>query len=274
MSPLAISAIAFMFIFGGALGGMALRRVLAEKLSNDAKDAVRLSMGLIGTIAALVLGLLIASAKTSYDGKVTKIREIAVNVILSDNLLEQYGVEALSARRLLRATIDSTIDRIWGDLDPTRAGPFEVSSSARAFYTAVENLAPTNDAQRALQARVLNLLTEVAQARLALFTQAGTGIPLPFLAILVFWLAMIFASFSLFSRAEPVVIVALFVCSLSSACALLLIMEMDRPFAGVMGISSTALRHALARHALAVVNRCAKITAKPNIVNKSVMPPA
>ncbi len=162
LSPLAISAIAFVFIFGGALRGIALRGVLAEKLSSDAKDAVRLSMGLIGTIAALVLGLLIASAKTSYEGKVTRLREIAVNVILSDNLLEQYGAEAL-----------------------------------------------------------------------------------PFLAILVFWLAMIFASFSLFSRAEPVVVVALFVCSLSSACALLLIMEMDRPFAGIMGISSTALRHAL-----------------------------
>lgn len=245
LSPLAISAIAFAFIFGGALGGMALRGVLAEKLSSDAKDAVRLSMGLIGTIAALVLGLLIASAKTSYDGKVTRLREIAINVILSDNLLEQYGAEALPARRLLRATVDSTIDRIWGEADPARSGPFEASPSARAFYRAVENLAPANDAQRALQARVLNLLTEVAQSRLALFTQAGTGIPLPFLAILVFWLAIIFASFSLFSRAEPVVIVALFVCSLSSACALLLIMEMDRPFAGIMGISSTALRHAL-----------------------------
>lgn len=199
LSPLAISAIAFAFIFGGALGGMALRGVLAEKLSSDAKDAVRLSMGLIGTIAALVLGLLIASAKTSYDGKVTRLREIAVNVILSDNRLEQYGAEALPTRRLLRATVDSTIDRIWGEADPARSGPFEASPSARAFYRAVEDLAPANDAQRALQARGLNLLTEVAQSRLALFTQAGTGIPLPFLAILVFWLAMIFASFSLFS---------------------------------------------------------------------------
>ena len=128
MSPLTISAFAFVIIFGGALGGMALRRLLAEKLSSDAKDAVRLSMGLIGTIAALVLGLLIASAKTSYDGKVTKLREIAVNVILSDTLLEQYGDDALPARRLLRATVDTTIDRIWGDPDPKRAGPFDVQS--------------------------------------------------------------------------------------------------------------------------------------------------
>jgi hypothetical protein len=244
VSPLAISAIAFVLIFGGALGGIALRRVLTEgRLSNDAKDAVRLSMGLIGTIAALVLGLLIASAKTSYDGKVTKLREIAVNVILADNLLQQYGSEALPARQLLRATVNSTIDHIWGDVAHT--GPFEVSPAARAFYQAVETLTPRNDAQRALQARVLNLLTEVAQARLSLFAQSGNAIPLPFLAILIFWLAMIFASFSLFSRAEPVVIIALFVCSLSSACALLLIMEMDRPFSGVMTIPSNALRHAL-----------------------------
>src|SRR5262245_27723155 len=82
LTPLAISAIAFVFIFGGALLGMWLRAVLPEaRLSNDAKDVVRLSMGLIATISALVLGLLIASAKTAYDGKTTKLKEIAANVI-------------------------------------------------------------------------------------------------------------------------------------------------------------------------------------------------
>jgi hypothetical protein len=246
LSPLAISGIAFVLIFAGALGGMALRSILpGARLGEHERDVVRLGMGLIGTIAALVLGLLIASAKSSYDAKSAKLREIAVNVILSDNFLAQYGPEALPARRFLRATIGPTLERILHDRDPAQAGPFEATPEARAFYDAVETLAPASEGQRALQARVLALMTEIAQARLALFTQAGNSIPLPFLAILVFWLAMIFASFSLFSRTSVIVVVALFVCSLSSAAAIFLILEMDRPFSGLMAIPSAALRNAL-----------------------------
>jgi hypothetical protein len=247
LSPLAISGVAFAFIFSGALAGMVLRRILPDAhLSADAKDVVRLSMGLIGTIAALVLGLLIASAKTSYDAKNTKLKEITINVILIDGFLDQYGPEALPARRALRTVLPATIDRIWREGDPSRSAPFEATTEARAFFDAIQKLAPSNDAQRSIQARVLPLSTELAQARLSLYTQAGNSIPAPFLAILVFWLSMIFASYSLFIRAEPVVIAALFVCALSAAGALFLILEMDRPFSGMMAISSEPLRNALA----------------------------
>jgi hypothetical protein len=242
MRPLAISAIAFVLIFGGALAGMWLRAVLPEaRLSNDAKDVVRLSMGLIATISALVLGLLIASAKSSFDAKASKLKEIAVNVILTDNLLEEYGPDAIPARRLLRTTLGPAIDRIWEDRKVAEHGRFEASPDARAFYASVHGLTPANEAQRALQSRALQLMTETAQARLTLFTQAGNSIPLPFLAVLVFWLAMIFASFSLFARAQPVIVIALLVCCLSSAGAIFLILEMDRPFTGIMAIPSAPM---------------------------------
>jgi len=247
LSPLAISAVVFPFIFGGALLGMLLRAILPKAhLSADAKDVVRLCMGLIATIAALVLGLLIASGKTSYDAKNTKIKEITVNVILIDNFLEEYGVDALPARRLLRATIGPALGRIWTEGDLTNSAPFEASPESKTFYQAIQKLAPGNDAQRSIQARVLALSTDLAQARLSLFTQAGNSIPTPFLAILAFWLAMIFASFSLFIRAGPIVIAALFVCALSATGAIFLILEMDRPFSGLLAISREPLRHALA----------------------------
>jgi hypothetical protein len=223
-----------------------LRTVLPDaRLSNDAKDVVRLSMGLIATISALVLGLLIASAKSGYDAKAAKLKEIAVNVILTDNILSQYGPDALPARKRLRATLGPTLDRIWEDRKAAGTGPFEASSEARAFYDAVYSLAPATDIQRAYQSRVLQLVTEIAQARLSLFTQAGNSIPLPFLAVLVFWLAMIFASFSLFARAQVVIVIALLVCCLSSAGAIFLILEMDQPFTGIMAIPSAPLRNAL-----------------------------
>jgi hypothetical protein len=91
----------------------------------------------------------------------------------------------------------------------------------------------------------IQVSSDLAQTRLALFVQAGSSIPMPFLAILVFWLAIIFASFSLFSRLNPTLVAALLVFALSAAGALYLVLELNQPFAGLMQISSTPLRTAL-----------------------------
>lgn len=246
MTPLTVSLIAFAFICAGAALGAVLRSALPDAdLRPDVKDVIRLSMGLIATIAALVLGLLVASAKGSFDAKSTKVKEITASIILIDNFLEEYGPDALEARRHLRASIEPTILRIWQEGNFTSSASFKASDESRTFYGTVHNLVPANDVQRVAQARVIGLSTDLAQARLSLFTQAGNGIPTPFLVVLVFWLAMILGSFSLFVRAEPIVIVALTVCSISTAGAIFLILEMDRPFSGIMAISDSPLRHAL-----------------------------
>lgn len=107
-------------------------------------------------------------------------------------------------------------------------------------------LSPQTEAQRALKARAVQLATDVAQTRLALFVQSDNSIPMPFLVVLVFWLTIIFASFSLFSRLNPTLIAMLFVFALSASGAIYLILEMGQPFSGLMQISSAPLRNALA----------------------------
>src|SRR6516165_1391537 len=103
MSSLVTSLIVFAVVFGGALVGMALRRILPEHhLSQDTKDVVKLGMGLIGTIAALVLGLLIASAKSSYDTQKNGLAQMAANVLLLDRILAHYGPETKGCRDQLR----------------------------------------------------------------------------------------------------------------------------------------------------------------------------
>src|SRR5216683_7808365 len=94
MSAITLSCIALACISAGVLFGMFLRKALPEHhLSGDAKDVVRLGTGLIGTIAALVLGLLIGSAKSSYDTQSTQIKQLTANIILLDRFLEEYGPE-------------------------------------------------------------------------------------------------------------------------------------------------------------------------------------
>ena len=248
MSALAISFIAFAFVFGGALLAMYVRDFLPDDhLGQDVKDVIRLSTGLIGTIAALVLGLLIASAKTSYDASNAQIKQITSNIILLDTLLEQYGPEAHELRVILRGGVDPIADRIWKEKsDSGKSAPFVATSGALEFVKKVEELEPNNDLKRALRARVLSAVAELSQSRLALFVQAHDSIPRPFLAILIFWLAAIFVSFGLFVRPNPTVIMTLFVGALSISGAIFLILEMDHPFAGLLQISSEPMRHSLA----------------------------
>ena len=196
MSSLLISLVTFGLVFGGALLGMYFRNALPdEHLREDVRDVVRLSTGLIGTMAALVLGLLIASAKSSFDTKSTQIKQITANIILLDLELEQYGPDAQNLRIALRNAIPPLIDRIWNEGDRAKSSPFAPTAEAAEFIKKVQQLRPNNDQKRALQAQVLSAAFNLAQVRLALFTQSHDAIPTPFLVILIFWLTIIFTSF-------------------------------------------------------------------------------
>ena len=206
-----------------------------------------MATGLIGTLAALVLGLLIASAKSSFDLKTNQIRQMTATIILLDDLLAQYGPEATPLRIDLRQSIQPIADRIWREQEIPTGKPvhFELSAQSSAFENELERLTPNNDAQRSLQSRAVAAFTEGAQTRLLLFAQAGGSIPTPFLIILVFWLSAIFVSFTLFGQTNLVVMASLFLCALSFAGAIFLVLELDNPFTGLMGISSATLRNAL-----------------------------
>ncbi len=249
MSAIALACIAFVCILGGASLGMLLRKTLpGHHLSTDAKDVVRLGTGLIGTIAALVLGLLIASAKSSYDTQSSQIKQMTANIVLLDNLLAQYGPQTEAARNLLRRGVVILADRMWREnsSDLAKVAPFEASAASEAFYAKLQELSPQNDSQRSLQARATQISTDLAQTRLLLFAQTDNSIPMPFLVVLIFWLTIIFASFSLFAQPNAIVIGSLLVFALSAAGAIYLILELGQPFAGLMQISSAPLRDALA----------------------------
>jgi hypothetical protein len=251
MSSLTVSGIVFACIFAGAILGMILRAVLHEtQMSAEAKDVVKLGMGLIGTMTALVLGLLVASAKGSFDTQRTGLAQMSGNIIFLDRTLAHYGPDARDARDYLRASVADILQRTWPAESP-EPGHTEAKSGTEGRYEAVfeklQDLAPKNDAQRALQAQALKTATDIAQARWVLFAQKGSSIPTPFLVILVCWLAVLFASFSIFARPNATVVVALLICALSVAAALFLILELDRPFDGLIQLSSDPLRRALAQ---------------------------
>ena len=248
ISPVAASLIAHAIMLAGAFGGMWLRQVLPERhLADDTKDAVRLGTGLIGTIAALVLGLMIAAATGSFDTQRSHVQHLAADIILLDQFLAQYGTDAKPARSAIREAIGPLVERIWRESRSENAqqSPFEATRSGRDIAAIVLQLAPQSETQRILKDRAVQATADLAQTRFLLFEQAGRSLPLPFLVVLIFWLAMIFASFGMFARPNPVLVGALIICAVSAAGALFLVLELSDPFSGLMQISSAPLRNAL-----------------------------
>ena len=233
---------------GGAVLGAVLRaRLPAARLDTETRDVVRLGVGLLATLSAVAISLMIASAKTSYDTQDAHFRQFSADVILTDQLLAQYGPEAAGIRKLMRQAIPAALDRIWAEkaVGAPQGNAFTPSSAAEQIYDAIEALAPVSDAQRVLKPRIEQAAGEIARARLLMFADVDTPIQRPFLLILVFWLTVIFVSFSLFVEPGPVIAVALLVFALSISSALFLVADLSRPFAGLMQISNQNLRDAL-----------------------------
>jgi hypothetical protein len=251
MSSLALSGIVFGFIFGGILIGMVLRSLLPDHhLSGESKDVVKLGMGLIGTMSALVLGLMVASAKSSFDTQSNGLAQMAGNVVFLDRLLARYGPETKEVREMLRASLTDLIERTWpqgGSRAERAASSTGTEGRYEGLYEKLQELAPKSDAQRALQAQAIKLATDVAQSRWLLFAQRGNSVSMPFLIVMASWLGIVFASFSLFAPPNATVFTTLLLCALVVTSTVFMILELDRPFEGVLQVSSAPVERALAQ---------------------------
>jgi Protein of unknown function (DUF4239) len=243
-----ISFIVFACLLGGAGLGMLMRGVLPEHhVNDDSKYIFKSGMGLLATLSALVLGLLIASAKTSYDVKQDEIKQGAVKIILLDRTLRHYGPDADQARAILRQMAATQTGLTWIETDmPIDQRSGSGSSGIEEIQEKLRALSPADDGQRWLQARGLQLTSELAQMRWLSIDQHSGSIPTPFLVALVFWLAVIFFSSGLFAPRHATVYAIILACALSVSSAIFLILELDRPFEGLLAISAAPLRDAIA----------------------------
>jgi hypothetical protein len=224
---------------------MLLRAVLPDHhLSPASQDLIKLGTGLVATMAALVLGLLIASAKSSYDRLSDDLTQIAAKLIVLDRMMAHYGPEAQGPRELLRRSVARALKRTWPE-EVTRFRRLEPVTEFEDLYDKIHELSPQDDAQRLCQAQALQLSSDLAQTRWLLVEQSGSSIPAPFVVLLTFWVVVIFVSFGLFAPSNLTVITTLLICALSVSGAIFLILELDQPFAGLIQIPSAPLRDAL-----------------------------
>lgn len=246
MSSGLVFLVTFVCIALGGAAGMLVRIRMPVSLLVDSKEVVRLGASLMATVAALVLGLMIASAKNSYDTQAANVRQLTANLILLDELLGQYGPETKEARGMIRNAAAITIQRIWQEGPSVKeTGTFSASGAAEQFFYTIETMSPTNDLQRALKPRILQAGTELVRTRLLMFVHIDNAIPKPLLVIVILWLTVIFASFTLFVEPNVVVASSSLIYALAVSSALFLIVDMSQPFSGLMKISNEPLQHVL-----------------------------
>jgi hypothetical protein len=205
-------------------------------------------MGLVATMAALVLGLLVSSAKSFYDAQSTAVTQVSVRVILLDRMLANYGPETKEVRDQMRGLLAESIDMIWPleRTKPSRLGA-PPTTGPEGVIGRIRALSPEDDQQRSIKAQALSTVMDLSQTRWLMYEQEANSVSSPMLVILVFWLTTIFVSFGLFAPRNATVIAALFVAGLSVSGAIFLILEMYSPFGGLIQISSGPLRATLAQ---------------------------
>ncbi len=247
MSSIAISLVVFACVFGGAMLGMFIHlRLPKEHLSADSKEAVRLAMGVVATTVALVLGLLVGSAKSFYDAGNTAITQLAADAVLIDRVLVHYGPEAQEARVVLRSSVVHLVE--FKGANRSARTRFDPQAAERdTLYDKIEQLSPGNENQRRLRGQALELAAQVGHTRWLMFEQKAIPLPTPLLAMLVFWLTMLFVSFGMFVRPNAVVVTSLLVSALALAGAILLIAELYQPYGGLIEVSDAPLRAALSQ---------------------------
>jgi hypothetical protein len=250
MSSIAIASVVFVFVFGSALLGSWVRERLPEHHRDEnSLRAVSLGVGMVATLAALVLGLLTASGKSSLDKLNDEFTRIAASVVLLDRALANFGPEAGELRVQLRDDYANAIELIFKEGDRALAKldrPGKLAS-AEALQGRIRALAPQNEGQRWLQSRALELSNELSQIRMLAIAHGTSAIPPLFLVILVFWLSIIFAGYGLLTANNGTVAATLLVCALCVSGSIFLVEEMARPFDGMLRISSAAQHAALAR---------------------------
>jgi hypothetical protein len=248
MSAVTLSVIVFACLFGGSLLGMRLRGILPdEHLSSASRDLVKMGIGTIATMTALVLGLLVASAKGSYDTQSRELTEMSAKIVVLDRVLAHYGPETKQARELLRGAVAYMLESTWSG---KRSGHFQMApprASGEVLYDTIQELSPKDDAQRSLQNRALNMAVDIGQMRWLMFQQEQSSLSKPLLVVVIFSFIITFISFSLHSPPNGTIIATLFVCALSVSGAIFLVAEMYSPYSGVIQIPSEPLRSALAQ---------------------------
>jgi len=263
MSELSGATILLVILLGGSALGVLVQPFLSEHhRSQETTDLIRLVVTMLVTFAALVLGLLTSSVKTTFDTVDNDLRSFSINLIQLDRLLGQYGSETDAARALLRSYTAAAIASTWATETNPPGGyyPMDVAPPSDNSIESVKlgdmlahieidlhQLDPTDPMHRRQAVVILNQFEQLMRLRWRLIEEAHSSISMPFYIVLTFWLVILFASFGLSAPRNALSYITILLGALSIASVVYVILDLDTPFSGLFMVSSQPMREALAQ---------------------------
>lgn len=248
MTSLGIAFTTLACMLGGMSFGLLLHYVLPEHHRQDeSKDVMKTAAGMMATLVALIIGLLVSSAKSSFDSTSATITQGGAKIITLDRILSRFGPEAASVREHLRHVVESGIERIWPS-DTTQRADMRAAIAATGMedvYDKVRELPAQNESQQYLKSQALQLAGDMMQSRWLMIEQSQNSLPSIFLIVLTFWLTVLFTCFGLLAPRNVTAITSVIICAVSMSGAVFLILELNRPLEGSIKVSSAPLRKAL-----------------------------
>jgi hypothetical protein len=231
-------------VFGAVTGLWLARRLPETHLSTETRTAVSVSMAVVGSLAALVMGLLISSASSSFSAKSDALHRLAIDIIRLDRALRQYGPGAEDVRDLLRSYAETKAEELSDHGDPSSLDlksltKFEVLTSR------VLDLQPGDNHQRQAQAQALKVLDSIADARWLLVEKANASLPTSFVILLIFWLALLFGSFGLFAPSNATVVIVLLLCGVAISGGVFMVLELQTATKGLIRVSTDSMFNAI-----------------------------
>jgi hypothetical protein len=240
VTALVLALITFLCTFSAALLATVVRsRLPAPHLTKESQDVVRLGIGLVATMTALLLGLVTAAARSTFDAQDMAIRSSGAAILTLDRHLARYGSETQPTRDLIRRAIAARLKEIWHvDAADSALAPSAGTPPIEAIENQILALSPKNDNQRWFKSESLKLSQEIVKARWRVLESTGGAVPIAFLVVVIFWLTATFASFGLYAPRNATVVAVLFVAAVSVAAAVFLVLELDGPLDGFIKVSS------------------------------------
>jgi hypothetical protein len=246
MNSVEICALAFTLLFGGALLGLHFSPFLsASELKEDTKLHVRTGVGLLTSMFALLLSLQLSSAKTSFDIQEQDVALLASKAVMLDRVLAHYGPEAQKARESLRDNIIDLLNHVWPKERTEGSTWAPENKGGIEFYNMIQELSPKDEDQRSERALALGMAIELGQMRWKSASRIRSSTAIPLFVVEIAWATIIFTTFGLLAPRNAIVIVSLAICAAAVSGGFFLIVEMNRPFSGLLHTSSAPLREAL-----------------------------
>jgi hypothetical protein len=247
ITPLIITVLVFAVILGGAFAGAIVRRSVPQHhLTEETKTLVSVSTAVVATISALVLGLLLSNANSSFNTVQGQVTSLSAEILRLDQLLRRYGSGTSLAREKLREYAERKRD----DLFPNNSAKIDLGNQStyellQEFEELVLAIKPANARDQWWLAQAMTLASKIGDTRFLLAQQTGRGTPKAVLLLLIFWLTLLFASFTLFAPSNMISTTTMTLCALAIAGAIGMILELERGFGGLVQVSPQPLNHAV-----------------------------